>query len=159
MTLMLTMDGIPCIYYGTEQNFDGGNDPANREPLWGSGYKTDNDTFKHISALTALRQEYALRRGDMKVLWSTDNVGDEQDAGILAFERTYKGETVLVIINTNMTKASLTSSEDTVMQTTFDGGTKLKDIFPGSAGKTVTVESDGTLDLSLPSQSAMILVK
>jgi glycosidase len=160
LTLMLTMDGIPCIYYGTEQNFKGGNDPANREPLWDSEYDMKNDTFKHISALTSLRQEYApLRRGDMKILWSTDNTGDEQDAGILAFERTYKGETVLVVINTSREKASLTSNEDTVMQTSFDGGTKLKDVFPGANEKTVTIESDGTLDISVPSQSAMILVK
>ena len=27
-------EGIPIFYYGTEQGFKGGNDPANREALW-----------------------------------------------------------------------------------------------------------------------------
>ena len=27
LAFLLTEDGIPCIYYGTEQEFDGGNDP------------------------------------------------------------------------------------------------------------------------------------
>lgn len=30
----LTNDGIPIIYYGSEQAFAGGNDPYNRETLW-----------------------------------------------------------------------------------------------------------------------------
>ncbi len=160
LTLMLTMDGIPCIYYGTEQNFKGGNDPANREPLWDSGYDTTNATFKHISAINSLRAGYApLRRGEMSIIWSTDNTNDESDAGILAFERTYKKEKVLVVINTSKTKSSTTSNEDTVMKTGFAAGTKLKNVFPGSDGKTYTVDTDQTLELTLPKQSAMILVK
>ena len=31
---MLTQDGIPCVYYGTEQDFHGGNDPENRERMF-----------------------------------------------------------------------------------------------------------------------------
>ncbi len=31
--LMFT-EGIPCLYYGVEQGFTGGNDPANRETMW-----------------------------------------------------------------------------------------------------------------------------
>ena len=27
--------GIPIIYYGDEQSFNGGDDPYNREPLFG----------------------------------------------------------------------------------------------------------------------------
>lgn len=30
----LTSRGIPFVYYGDEQYFNGGNDPANRESLW-----------------------------------------------------------------------------------------------------------------------------
>src|SRR5205807_1234563 len=33
LVFLMTEDGIPCIYYGTEQGFSGGNDPANREDL------------------------------------------------------------------------------------------------------------------------------
>ena len=30
-TFIFTEQGIPCVYYGDEQDFHGGNDPANRE--------------------------------------------------------------------------------------------------------------------------------
>jgi glycosidase len=30
---LFTWDGIPCIYYGTEQGFHGGVDPGNREDM------------------------------------------------------------------------------------------------------------------------------
>lgn len=157
--LLLTQDGIPCIYYGTEQNFNGGNDPANRENLAGSGYDTENATFKWISAMTALRKKYApLRRGDMSVIWSTERTGEESDAGILAFERKYKGETVLVIINAKA-KTSSTAFEDGVMKTTFEEGTKLTDVSPEGGSKSFTVGSDGELDIDVPALSLRVLVK
>jgi alpha-amylase len=159
-TLLLTMDGIPCIYYGTEQNFFGGNDPANREPLWESGYDRENATFKHIAALNKLRRDHApLRRGDLTVVWSTDHTGDEEDAGILAFERKYKNDTVLVVINTSKTQDSSTSFDGDVMKTSFPSGTKLKNVFPGGGNKTYTVGNDGELQITLPKQTGAILVK
>ena len=159
LSLMFTMDGIPCIYYGTEQNFSGGNDPANREALWTSGYDTENDTFQHISKVAALRAKYVpLRRGDLKIVWSTDHTGDESDAGILAFERVYKNERILVVINTNKNHPSKTSFEGAVMKTNFNGGTNLVNVFPGSEGKSYTVSGDGSLDIELPAQTAAVLV-
>ena len=34
LTYLMTIDGIPSLYYGVEQEFAGGNDPANRETMW-----------------------------------------------------------------------------------------------------------------------------
>lgn len=34
LTYLMTIDGIPSLYYGVEQEFAGGNDPSNRETLW-----------------------------------------------------------------------------------------------------------------------------
>jgi alpha-amylase len=34
LTLLMTTEGIPSLYYGVEQEFAGGNDPANRENMW-----------------------------------------------------------------------------------------------------------------------------
>ncbi|CRL19393.1 Glycosyl hydrolase, family 13, catalytic domain [Penicillium camemberti] len=47
--------GIPIVYYGTEQGYAGGNDPANREDLWRSNFSTDADLYKTISLLSAAR--------------------------------------------------------------------------------------------------------
>ena len=45
LTLLFTEEGIPYLYYGTEQDFSGGNDPSNREVLWTTGFNTSGDTF------------------------------------------------------------------------------------------------------------------
>ena len=55
-------EGIPVLYYGDEQYFKGGDDPENREPLWG-----------HYDKTSTLYQEYAaankIRKG--KEIWKT----------------------------------------------------------------------------------------
>ncbi|MFB6265173.1 MAG: alpha-amylase family glycosyl hydrolase [Bradymonadaceae bacterium] len=161
LVYLLTMNGIPCIYYGTEQQFDGGNDPFNREDMWTSNFDTSNRTFRHIEHLIDLRKKYApLRRGDLQVRWSTTRTGDESDAGIFAFERTYRGETVLVVINTHEDHASRTRYEDAVMQTAFDEGTQLMNVFEDDSrtDDEVTVGSGGTLDVEVPARGAKIYV-
>ncbi|KAL2826137.1 glycoside hydrolase superfamily [Aspergillus cavernicola] len=47
--------GIPIVYYGTEQGYAGGNDPANREDLWRSNFNTDADLYNAISRLSSAR--------------------------------------------------------------------------------------------------------
>ncbi len=34
LAYLVTAEGVPSLYYGVEQEFAGGNDPANRETLW-----------------------------------------------------------------------------------------------------------------------------
>lgn len=41
----LFAQGIPCVYYGSEQNYGGGNDPFNREQLW-TNFFTSTDTYQ-----------------------------------------------------------------------------------------------------------------
>ena len=46
LAFVLGSRGIPITYYGSEQYYSGGNDPACREPLWTSEYKsTDISTM------------------------------------------------------------------------------------------------------------------
>ncbi|KAG8904709.1 hypothetical protein FRB99_001295 [Tulasnella sp. 403] len=54
LTFSFMSDGIPIVYYGQEQGFSGNHDPANREPLWPSGY-TQTDTVNFITMLNKLR--------------------------------------------------------------------------------------------------------
>jgi alpha-amylase len=48
--------GIPIVYYGTEQGYAGGNDPANREDLWRSSFNQNADLYKAIARLSAARK-------------------------------------------------------------------------------------------------------
>ena len=153
LTLLYTEDGIPDLYYGTEQNFHGGNDPANREVLWDTGFDTTNDTFTYIAKLARIRRTYAaLRRGDTNVVWSTAHVGTESDAGIFAFERTggdAGSSYALVVLNTSESQASSTTNGSSVMQTTLAPNTVLVDVL--NAGfPTYTVDGTGKLNLAVP---------
>lgn len=172
---LLTQDGIPCIYYGTEQAFYGGNDPANREDMYTpksslylrppfsdlapdyNAWSQQNPTFLHIQKLTGLRRQYvALRRGDFVLRWTSERSGDESDAGILAFERTIGSDRALVVINTHEAKESATEFEGALMPTGFAPGTVLTDAFSGQGDFVVT--ADGHLSVSVPAMSGRILV-
>ena len=48
----LTSRGIPFTYYGTEQYYGGGNDPANRESLW-NAMNTSSDFYQIIAKVNA----------------------------------------------------------------------------------------------------------
>ena len=159
LTYLFTQDGIPALYYGTEQGFSGGNDPANREPLWLSGYDTESDLFQHTASLTALRKAYApLRRGDFTVRWATERMSGEEDSNILAFERSYEGDSVLVVINTSDDHASRTSWEGNGMPVSFPPGTTLVEVFPEGSERTFSVESDGTVAIDVGPRDGVVLV-
>ncbi|MBX7196097.1 MAG: alpha-amylase [Sandaracinaceae bacterium] len=148
LAYLLTEDGIPCIYYGTEQDYAGGNDPANREPLWWSGYATDGVTFQWIARLTRIRRGYAaLTHGSFDVVWATDHVADESDAGVVAFERRIDtGDYALVVINTQGRHASRTSADGNTMTTSQAAGTTLVDIL---SGERFTVGAGGSLEVEV----------
>ena len=157
LVYQLTADGVPCIYYGTEQAFRGGPDPSNREDMWNSGFDTTGETFKVTQKLVGLRKAHeALRRGAMQFRWSTDHTGAEPDAGILAYERATAAERVMVVINVHDTQTSRTRDGATAMPTGFAPGTVLTDVYNGN--ETYTVAADGTLDIALEPRTARVLV-
>ena len=51
----MVTDGIPYVYYGSEQGFTGGSDPLNREALWTSKYNTGSDMYRFFASLNAAR--------------------------------------------------------------------------------------------------------
>jgi glycosidase len=161
LVFQFTENGIPCVYYGTEQEFQGGDDPANREDLWPTGFPTGGATFKRVAKLATIRKaSEALRRGDMKFTWTTDHVGDESDAGIVAFERTTaSGDYALVVINTNAKHASSTVDGANVMKVTVPAGTVLVDKLADASPQSVTVGASGTVSVQVPPTSALILTK
>ncbi len=164
-----TWDGIPCMYYGTEQMFDGGVDPGNREDMFGGNptlgypaFDTTNDVFKFAQAMIAMRKAHdALRLGTVSPLWSTEVAGARRDAGIFGFERTAPSETALVVLNaSDQTSESCapTTEGGGCMSTSFPPGTVLTDVMPGTDGQTFTVAADGTIDVTVLPRSGRVLV-
>ncbi|MCC6528373.1 MAG: alpha-amylase [Polyangiaceae bacterium] len=163
LTFLLTEDGIPCVYYGTEQELAGGNDPANREDLWETGYDTTKPTYQVIARLAALRKAYlALRRGDQKVTWASNRTGDEPDAGIFAFERAggdAGGAYALVVLNTNRDHPSSPVFGGVPMHVGAPGGTTLVDVWATAQPQPAyTVAADGALTITVPPLGQAILV-
>ncbi|KAL0235497.1 hypothetical protein GEMRC1_002079 [Eukaryota sp. GEM-RC1] len=65
--------GIPVGYYGSEQLYDGGSDPENREPLWRSGYQwTEMSEF--FLKLNKFRREARLFELEQEELYVDDEV-------------------------------------------------------------------------------------
>lgn len=161
LVLLMTEEGIPCLYYGTELDFSGGNDPANREVLWETGFPTTGDTFRHFAKLARIRRDYgALKYGDTNVVWATTHVGGEEDAGIFAFERAggdAEDEYALVVMNTNGKKDSVTAEGANVMKVTAPAGSVLVDVLDPEK-KTYEVGAGGELRITVPRQSSLILV-
>ncbi len=177
LAYLYTWDGIPCLYYGTEQVFDGGVDPKNREdmalgnpsPLGGTaplpGFDSTNEHFQFVKALIALRKKHEpLRRGDVSIRWSTTQPGARRDAGIFAFERSAGGKKVLVVLNAS-DQDSETCAPATeggaCMTTSLAAGTVVDDEAPATAGSTpasLTVGAGGTLTVSVPAHGFRIFV-
>lgn len=164
LAYLLTWDGIPCVYYGTEQGFAGGVDPKNREDMFRGNdamklapFATDHPLFKYVQALIKMRTDnVALRRGLVSPAWSTTSTTG-RDAGIFAFERSVAGDqTVLVVINASSQSSDTCQSAGNCMKTTLSG--TLKDIMPDANGATFTV-SNGQIDVTVPARSARVLVK
>jgi glycosidase len=164
LAYLMTWDGIPCVYYGTEQGFAGGVDPKNREDMFGGNdalklapFATDHPLFKYVQGLIQMRKDnVALRRGAVSPAWSTTTTTG-RDAGIFAFERTVTGDqTVLVVINASNQASDTCASAGTCMKTTLSG--TLMDIMPDSDGATFTV-ANGQIDVTVPARSARVLVK
>ncbi|MDX2176846.1 MAG: alpha-amylase family glycosyl hydrolase [Candidatus Sumerlaeia bacterium] len=104
---MFTAPGPPIVYYGTEQDFDGGNDPNNREdmfdgqfeqgPSLGDNFNTSSPRYRLVKRLSQLRRDIEpLRRGGLSGLqWS------DSGPGMLAYTRGEGGAMVLVSMNTS----------------------------------------------------------
>ena len=159
LTFLFAEEGIPCVYYGTELDFYGGNDPANREVLWKTGFPTQGETFRHIATLARLRKSYeALRLGDTVVRYASNVTMGAADAGLFAFERVGgdSGDAyALVVVNTNNGQESAPPAPG--MPVGLVPGTALLDALePGHAP--FVVNGDGTLFVAVPAQSTRILV-
>ena len=107
---LFALQGIPCLYYGTEQGLHGrgGGDQSVREALWGKpgGFDTNHPFFKSIKLLSEIRNaQPALRYGRLyfrPISGDGRRFGASAFApGILAFSRILNDREVVVVANAN----------------------------------------------------------
>lgn len=151
LLLMMTLPGIPVIYYGTEQGFK-----AQRGAMFKAGYESENtdhfDTgaplYQYIAQIAALRKDHkVLSRGTPTVL--KDNAAA---AGVLAYRMDWQGEAAVVVFNTADRETLLDN-----LATGLPGLTVLSPVFAmGGAGQQVTVNEHGVLSMKLAPRSAVV---
>jgi glycosidase len=101
LTAILTMEGIPLLYYGDELGMEGGEDPDNRRAMrWDL---TDTPLAREIRALANFRaQNPVLRRGSMAPVFAGERV--------LSFTRSFGEESCTVVINFGAEEARLSGT-------------------------------------------------
>jgi glycosidase len=118
LAVLFCLQGIPAIYYGTEQGLTGtvdkegnpdlGSEQSVREALWGKPNAFDNQNFfyTHLKSLGKLREEQpALRFGRLYFRQISGNSRDfghsSGRGGVVAFSRVLVDVEVLIVANTN----------------------------------------------------------
>ncbi len=151
--LLMTIRGIPIIYYGDEQYLahyndnqttqpeyvnSGDDDPWNRPGL--NRWSEDTSAFKIISALARLRK-------DSPAVWRGAYVTVYADNDILMFERIDAGDVVLVAVNRGEDKTVMLPGRIGLPQGFYKG--LLEGASPVNQGNYLSVTSGGwTLHLN-----------
>ena len=141
LNFYFTERGIPCVYYGTEVQMVGGNDPDNRKYLGVEGIKASktNPVYLHLQKLNALRRANpALQKGVQTRLYGSRDQ--------YVFKREYNGESVFVFLNKDQNGAAVSLSV----------------IPPGSytdlyTGETFTVAGKGKFTVTIPAHGVRAL--
>ncbi|HRD96797.1 MAG TPA: alpha-amylase family glycosyl hydrolase [Rubrivivax sp.] len=146
--LQFTLPGSPNLYYGSELDMAGGDDPEMRAPMRWDLATPDNATLQWTRQLIRLHREHrALRVGNYRPICSNR---------LLAFERytDRAADTVLVIANPGDTEISETLM---VANSKLMDSTRLVDLLdPTSHGSEIRVRA-ALLQLTMPPRSVRVL--
>lgn len=133
--------GIPLLYYGTEQGFNGGNDPNNRESLW-PYMNTSHVLYTFIKHLIKVRK-------DQGNDWlKSDQIERHVDPNIYSFSR---GKVLIIITTAN------TTTTVTIRSHPFKSGQHLKNLL--NQKQTFKVSSNGVLVARLQDGEPLVLAE
>lgn len=146
VTFLMFNSGIPVVYYGFEQRFNGSGDPYNREPFWTSGYNTSAYLYKYISTLHNIRALASGLTGKDTYFASTAKVLGTTPQ-YMAFER---GPLVVVVSNVG---ANGTSQVICVSKSQFPEGAVITDLLSET---NMTVGVGGSFNSTAPGGEARV---
>jgi glycosidase len=148
---ILTLPGIPTIYYGTEQGFR-----EQRAAMFADGYGSGGrDHFNRDASLYRwLQTAIALRRGDRLFSRGTPHVLDANPAapGAIAWRIDYEGRRALVVLNSASRPQLLDA-----LNTGLPAGASLRPLFAiDGKAPTLRVDHDGRATLVLPPRAGFV---
>lgn len=175
--LNLTSMGIPCLYYGTEQGFDGAgdNDRFLRECMFGGKFGSlqsserhffheDHEIYRFIADVLTLRREHlALRRG-RQYLREISASGESGTFGLprmiggrilslVPWSRLFNNQEILLAINTDANnEQSAWVTIDAALHAGPGALTCLYSTDPGQIGANATIEprNGRAVNISVP---------
>jgi len=124
LAFIMTWPGIPIVYYGDEQGFNGGVVPENREPLWPKLNATNSTLYNFVSKVAHFRKDQELWKHDFIERYHADN--------FYCFSR---GRNLMAFTNTD------SSIQYTISYHPFNKGEVVCNIFDQS--DCLTVDGDG----------------
>ncbi|MDX1416949.1 MAG: glycoside hydrolase family 13 protein [Candidatus Promineifilaceae bacterium] len=141
----MTMPGAPCIYYGDEIGLSAADDPFCREAFpWNKLQSWDTELLTFYKQAIALRHRYpVLRTGSYEALYARKRV--------FAFRRALGDSEALVIFNTAV------SPKTAKIKWLCKHQKSLQLVWP-SAGEQAFTATEGILKISIPAQSAVVLL-
>lgn len=167
LAFLYTSRGIPCLYYGTEQGFDGTTDPNDREDMFAGRFKdgpsgtvlqlsspgADNFNMTHplflwVAQLNNFRRLYpALTLGSY-----VNRASNSSGPGLFAYSRIFNTQEVFVVFNT-------AGSSQTLPATTlaYPGGTVLLNLLNTNEIYTLNSGSQ-TPPITVPATTAKIFI-
>ncbi len=158
LAFLHTARGIPCVYQGTEQAFNGGTDPNNREdmfagafeqgPSLGDNFNMTHPQFQLIAKLNNFRRLYpALALGTHLNQWY-----DATSAGLFAYARRRGAQEIFVVLNTATNSQTLPSRS-----VTYAPGTVLVNLL--NPGETISIVAGSqTPSITVPGTAAKIFL-
>ncbi|HRT00852.1 MAG TPA: alpha-amylase family glycosyl hydrolase [Fervidobacterium sp.] len=149
--LILTIPGLPVIYYGTEQYFE-----ETRASMFANGwgsfgqdhFDTNSDMYKFIKDTIEFRKAHpATRYGEVKTLLS-----EKRGAGLLVYTLKCNEEELLVVLNT------ANDQRISNFKTAYEPGTTFEPIYSAAAGigSPIIVRDGGYINVKMPAKSLTI---
>jgi len=137
LTMTVMNIGIPIVYYGSEQGYNGGDDPANRESLW-PNYDRSSELYAFIQTLVGVRKSshiadtsqvqryasdkfYSFSRGNVLVCLTNSN-DDETVEVVMTYLPFENGQTVCNVFDSS---DCLVVSNDSLVVTMTHGLPKI----------------------------------
>jgi glycosidase len=167
LAFLYTSRGIPCLYYGTEQGFDGDTDPNDREDMFAGRFKDGpsgkvlrlqspgvddfnmtHPLFRWVAMLNNFRRLYpALTLGSY-----TNRAYDTRGPGLFAYSRVLDAQEVFVIFNTANSNQSLPPRA-----LTYPAGAVLVNLL--NTNETITLaRRSRTPSITVPAATAKIFI-
>ena len=175
LAFLTTTMGIPCIYYGSEQQFDGhgNNDRLIREAMFGGPFgafesserhffNEDNPVYRELAKILEIRkQEIAIRRGRQYlrpisgdgVHFGLPRLMSGVIRSVVPWSRIFNNREVLLAINTDFFQPNTAwVTIDSSLHNSDDKLTCRYSADPAQIGKTVSVEprNGKSVQLTLP---------